>query len=280
MQKILITGISGFLGSHLYKALQNDFEVVGTYHHAEIESLPNIVKVDFNDKNAITKVFVQHQPDIVIHTAAISSIAACEKNEAYSYNINVEASTLLAALSKEYNAKFIFCSTDLVFDGKKGNYLETDLPNPINVYAKQKLKAEQDIKKTNNHALIVRLPLMIGDNKNGVSGVVAEMQKNNEQVVPMYLFTNEYRSAALVEDIVKGFEILVKEKVSGIFHLAGNQALNRLQIAQWIKNKYRLEKLKLIPTTHHELRITNRPENVSLNITKMKEMGYNPSLWF
>ncbi len=275
MQKILITGASGFLGTHLYNSLHNKFSIVCLYNNNSLHN-KNAVQFDLTNISAIPSLIDLIQPTVVIHTAAISSITQCEQERKFSFLINVTASEALAKHCKKIKATFIFCSTDLVFDGTKGNYTEEDIPNPINKYGRQKYEAEKKIITINKDAIIVRLPLMIGENKKSLAGVVAEMKLKNEQEAIMYLFTNEYRSPALVEDIVLGFESLLNKKTSGTYHMGGSQKLNRLEIAEFVKREYNLNKLKLIPITHQQLGITNRPADVSMVSNKMCALGYNP----
>jgi dTDP-4-dehydrorhamnose reductase len=268
MQKLVLTGSNGFLGTHFDRLLHTQYHIVGIYNTEKNDSIQESYKVDIANRTDLAHAIEKIQPDIIVHTAAISSIAACEKEETRSYAINVDASVQLAALAKKTKAVFIFCSTDLVFDGKKGYYKEEEIPNPINKYGEQKYIAEQKIREANADAIIVRLPLMIGENKRGFAGVIAEMK-----------YSNEYRTPALVEDIVKGIQILIEKKVVGIYHIAGKQRLNRLQIAHYVKATYALSEVALLPTTHFEKNITNRPEDVSLDITKIAQLGFQPSLF-
>jgi dTDP-4-dehydrorhamnose reductase len=266
------------LGSYLYAALKEDYKIIGTYHNSNAPNLVNAIKIDLANIEAVGSLVEKIRPDVLIHTAAISSIAACEKDEIYSYKVNVEATAEMAWMAKLCKAKFIFCSTDLVFDGVKGNYKETDLPNPINIYGEQKARAEKFSKDVNEDSIIVRLPLMIGENKTGTAGVIADMQIKNMQKGEMHLFTNEYRSPAMVEDIVQGIVLLMQKEVKGVYHLGGNEILNRYQIAGRIKAKYSLKDIQLSPTTHQAQNITNRPADVSMDNSKMKTLGYNPSI--
>jgi dTDP-4-dehydrorhamnose reductase len=276
MQKILLTGASGFLGNYIIDGLKNKYEIIGLCNKQQQEKLQNNFFIDLANVEQLEEIFKKVQPDIVIHTAAISSIIQCEKDVDYAYQVNVIASTQLATLCNINNIKFIFCSTDMVFDGKKGNYTETDIPNPINIYGTQKYEAEIGILQANENAILARLPLMIGENKNGNAGVVAEMQEKNETAAAIHLFTNEFRTPALVEEVVQGLKILIKNNCVGIYHVSGSQKLNRLQIAEYIKEKYNLSNLKLIPTTHQAIGITNRPQDISMDNKKMIALGYNP----
>jgi dTDP-4-dehydrorhamnose reductase len=279
LQNLLLTGSAGFLGTHFHDQLKNEYHIIGIYNTTKNNLINENYQLDITNTIALKTIVEKIKPNIIVHTAAISNIAECEKKEVTSYAVNVTASVQLARLAKQSNATFIFCSTDLVFDGTKGNYKETDLPNPLNIYGAQKFEAEQKIIAANKNSIIVRLPLMLGVNYYRTSGIVAEMQQKNIFQSTMHLFTNEYRSAALVEDVITGFKIILNNKTAGIFHIAGVTKLNRLQIAEYIKQKYKLDNLTLIATTHLQQNITNRPQDVSLNIEKMSALGYNPTLF-
>ena len=147
MKKILITGISGFIGNYLHKYKPDNIQLIGTYFknkpvlfETEICEL-NLMRVDDFIKNNIQKF------DIVIHCAAESSLVECEKNQERAYILNSEATEKLVSWSFKQKSKFLFLSTDIVFDGNKGEYSETDNPQPINVYGQSKLEAEQKILK-------------------------------------------------------------------------------------------------------------------------------------
>lgn len=276
MQKLLLTGSNGFLATHFYNLLQNKYRIIGLYHNAKNEAITESYKADLQNIEALKQLLHLVKPSIIVHTAAISSIARCEANEAYAYAINVTATAFLATYCAVNNIAFVFCSTDLVFDGIKGNYTETDLPNPINIYGEQKYIAEQKVITANKNALIVRLPLMIGENKKGFAGVIAELRYKEQHNEPAFLFTNEYRSVALVDDVVNGINLLLQKKQTGTFHLAGANIMSRWDIGNYIKKAHKLSQLHIVATTHQEKNISNRPANVSFNIDKMKKLGYLP----
>jgi dTDP-4-dehydrorhamnose reductase len=277
MHKLLLTGSGGFLGTHFFNQLHKQYNIEGIYNTTQNAAIPQSHKINITNTAHLQQLVLAIQPNIIVHTAAISSIAQCEANTQNSYTINVTASIQLATLAKQVGAQYVFCSSDLVFDGINGNYTETDTPNPINIYAKQKYIAEQKIIEINPNAIIARLPLMIGKNKNGLTGVVAEMQQYDLQHKSMHLFTNEYRTPVLVQDVVEGIKILLQENATGIYHIAGAKKMNRLQIAQYIKQQYNLENIQLIGTNHQQKNITNRPGDVSLNITKIQSLGFVPT---
>jgi dTDP-4-dehydrorhamnose reductase len=276
VKKVFITGISGFLGSFLQQQWQQLYEVYGCYNTTLPINSNNCTSVELTDTKKLEALLDNVMPDVVLHTAAISSIAECEKNYDYAYNVNVAVTKFLAMYCAKHKISFIFCSTDLVFDGKKGMYTEVDIPNPINMYGQLKFEAEKEILRSNKNACITRLPLLVGENKRSLAGVIADLQLKNENRQPAYLFTNEYRSPAWLKDISKGFEIIMESSISGICNVAGPETINRYELGMKLKQSHNLFDLEILPTTHLQQNILNRPANAGLLIDKMRSYGYNP----
>jgi len=163
MKKLLITGISGFLGWNLSQLAIKNWQIYGTYfsHTLEIAGI-NLYKVDLTDFLAVKKILLEIKPDAVIHLAAQSQPNFCQKNPELSYKINVSSTINLAQLSAEFQIPFLFTSTDLVFDGTHPPYQESDRVSPINLYGEQKAEAEQEILNVYPESIICRMPLMFG----------------------------------------------------------------------------------------------------------------------
>src|SRR2546430_7509700 len=129
-----ITGGGGLTGSHLLRAAATaapEWQVRGlTRAH-----------LDLTDFNAVRRLFGKDKPELIIHCAALTKTGACQQNPALARKLNVELTRILTDLAA--GIPFVFFSTDLVFDGRKGHYIETDSVNPLNVYAETKLDAEQ-----------------------------------------------------------------------------------------------------------------------------------------
>ena len=93
-------------------------------------------------------------PKLIIHAAAMVGIEACNKNKLLCRKINIQGTRNIADYAKKNSIRFIYISTDYVFDGKKGNYNEANKPNPQSIYGKSKLSAENIVKTLNNYLII------------------------------------------------------------------------------------------------------------------------------
>jgi dTDP-4-dehydrorhamnose reductase len=278
MKRILITGITGFLGWNLWQSLKDEYDVYGTYCHIEdLADEPNMFKLDLLDDDDVENTIDKISPDILINTAAHSSIAACEDDYDFTELLNVHSVANLASLCLKNDISLVQCSTDMVFDGKVGNYTEQSTAKPINNYGAQKNAAEKIIALLNPRSLIVRLPLMIGESPYSSSGIVADLKAQAKERGYTEAFKDEYRSAALVADVCQGIRICLEKKLNGLVHVAGANKLSRLQIAEYVRAAYNIENLEIKPTTHASKGINNRPKDVTLNINKLRSYGYCPT---
>jgi dTDP-4-dehydrorhamnose reductase len=276
MKKILVTGISGFLGWHIAEHLQNDFKLLGIYNKTKPE-LKNIEleQLNLTDNRSGTSFLNQHQPDAILHLAANSNPNDCEQNPS-SQVINVDVTVNLAKYSAAQNIPFIFTSTDLVFDGENAPYSPTDTPNPIMVYGKQKLEAEQKVLKVNPKAIVTRMPLMYGLPKNGL-GFMNAWLRNLQAGRNIYCFTDEYRTATFGGDAAQGIFALLKNKASGIFHLGGGERMSRFEFATQMATHFGLDKNLIIPSLQKDVNMpAKRPADVSLDSNKAFTFGFLP----
>ena len=228
-----ITGAGGLIGSHIVRAAPQEWAARG------------LTRMDFDltDFAAMRAAFAREQPQLVIHCAAMSKTGACEANPELAQLNNVEVTRVLCELAADI--PLIFFSTDLVFDGTRGNYAETDLPNPLNVYARTKLDAER-IALANPRHTVVRTSLN--------AGITARGDAFNELWRAVWqrgevlsLFTDEFRCPLAAEVTARAVWELAAAERPGLYHLAGAERLSRHEIgellaARWPQLQPRLER--------------------------------------
>ncbi|MDD1444500.1 sugar nucleotide-binding protein, partial [Dolichospermum sp. ST_sed3] len=193
MKKLLLTGASGFLGWNICLSAQGEWVAHGVVHRG-VKKIPSAFAhhCDIRDAAALKKLVREVAPHAVIHTAAISDANYCQQHAEETYSINVSATALLAEICAEMHIPFVFTSSDLVFDGKKGNYNETDEVNPLSKYGEQKAEAEKRVLKIYPEAAVCRMPLMIADG--GGMGYLHSFVAKAKQGDQFKLFTDEFRS--------------------------------------------------------------------------------------
>lgn len=277
MKKLLLTGASGLLGWNICKAARHQWAVHGVVCSAAFD-IPGVTlhRLNLTDTHGFKKRFTEIQPDAVLHTAAITDANYCQQHPHESYSINVIAAALLAELCAERNIPFVFTSSDLVFDGKKGNYSEADEPNPVSRYGEQKAEAEKRVLKIYPQAAICRMPLMIGDGGIGGKGYLHSFLTKAKNGEPLKLFTDEYRSPLGGMSAAKGL-LLALQKFKGIWHLGGRERLSRFQLGEKIAKAFGTPLSQLIPAKQSEMLMpAPRPADVSLDSGKAYHNGFCP----
>lgn len=183
--------------------------------------------LDLLDFAAVRNAFQEQKPDTIIHCAALSKSPDCQANPALAYKINVETTAVLAELAA--TIPFIFFSTDMVFDGCRGNYIETDAVNPLNVYAETKVAAEQIVLSNPRHT-VIRTSLNGGVSPTGDRGFNEQMRLAWEAGQTLNFFIDEYRSPIPASATARAAWELLQKNKTGLFHIAGAERLSRAQI--------------------------------------------------
>jgi dTDP-4-dehydrorhamnose reductase len=268
----LVTGSSGLLGKNLMSVLSGDSEVVGIDRYVP-EGEKDLI-VDITERKEILKSIATIAPDIVVHTAAETNVDRCETERAHARRINVDGTANIAAASARSRAKLILISTDYVFDGRKGNYLETEKPNPISFYGLTKLEAERIVASTSSNSLIIRPSVLYGwhtDKLNFATWILKGLRERQTlKVVNDHINSPTY-AGNLADAICKA----ISRNSRGILHVAGSERVSRFDFARRIAERFDLDESLLVPVEMKDLNwIARRPRDSSLNVRKAeKELG-------
>lgn len=212
-----ITGAGGLIGSYLQRSAPAHWQVRGLTREA----------LDLTDKTAVEQLFKTDQPALVIHSAALSKSVACEKDPPLAHKLNVEVTQQVAALAADI--PLFFFSTDLVFDGKRGNYDETSSVNPLSVYGHTKAEAEQIVLRNPRHT-VIRTSLNAGISPTRDRGFNEEMRAAWESGRTLNLFVDEFRSPIPAFVTARAVWELIDKRATGLFHVAGAERLSRVDI--------------------------------------------------
>ena len=206
----------------------------------------------------------------------MTNVDLCEEQKEACRQINVEAVRNMHQICSEIGTHFIHISTDFIFDGIKGNYKETDVPNPLSVYGKSKLKSEEILLKSKIKFTILRTILVYGKgNSLGRKNIVLwikEMLENKKQIT---IVNDQYRMPTYVEDLAMACKISIDKKTNGIFNISSTQLLSIFQIAQQVAEVFGLQKELIIPISTEILdQKAPRPPKTGFNLSKTnKELG-------
>jgi dTDP-4-dehydrorhamnose reductase len=277
MRKLLITGANGFLGWNICRLAKNTCHLFGTVYSNQVE-IPNVntIRIDLTNHSELKRLFAEVRPDAVIHTAAASDPNYCQVNPDVSYGINVDASLNIALLCSDHMIPYVYTSTDLVFDGLKAPYRESDPVCPVSVYGEHKAQAEERILKAYPKSAICRMSLMFG-----LSGPVANsfmqpmilaMREGRE----LSLFADEFRTPLSARAAVVGL-LLALSKVCGIIHLGGKERISRYDFGKLMERIFKFEDARIKPCKQDDiLMAAPRPKDVSLDSSKAAALGFNP----
>lgn len=275
---MLVTGLSGFLGYALGKILPDTYEVVATFHEKRPEAFGgNLVRVDLADPEAVAGALSLANPQAVIHMAAISQPNICETDLKRTAAVNVAATATIARWCARHHRSLVFTSTDLVFDGTAAPYGETDAPNPLNAYARQKVSAEGAILAQHPRAVICRMPLMFGYGGPHGKGFTQDMVNTIALRRPVRLFTDEFRTplstACAATALLKALDW-----PGGIYHLGGPERVSRFELGRRIAANLGVGTTHLQPLTQDALpMVAPRPADVSLDNRKARAVGFAPA---
>lgn len=282
--RILITGVSGFVGRHLANRLlqQNDVVVAGTgralirptHLPAQVQYLP----LDLLNPRDVLDVLVNFQPHIVIHSAAMSKPNDCEEQQTLCYAVNVQATQHVVDACKVCNCRLLLMSTDFVF-GDDGPFAEDDAYNALNYYGQSKVLAEVLVKNSGLRWSIVRTVLVYGPQLPGLQPTFPQWVRGNlQEGKTILVFTDQYRTPTYVADLVEGIVAIVKLNARGIFHLCGEETFTPFDIAQLVAAHGGFDAQLLKPVTRATFaEPARRPIRSTLDITKAKsELGYAP----
>ena len=261
-----ITGANGLIGNYLVRIAPKSAP------HRRVRAL---TRNDFDllDFDAVRREFQKDKPQLVIHCAAVSTITGAQADPGLARRVNVEVTRLLAELAAE--AQFIFFSTDLVFDGRKGNYGESDAPNPLHIYGETKAAAEQVVLKNQGHT-VVRLSINGGISRPGNRGFNEQLHQAWKSGGTMKLFTDEFRSPLPAVETARAVWELAEKRCHGLFHVAGADKLSRWQIGQLLAGRHPELKASMEPASARDFAGPPRALDTSLNVAKVQKVLSTP----
>jgi len=263
MKLAWITGAHGLIGNYLVQAAPR---------FAPRWRLRALTRADFDllDSDAVRREFAKDQPQLVIHCAAITAVSDAQKNPVLARRVNVEATKLLAELAAAI--PFVFFSTDLIFDGRKGNYVETDAANPLHIYGETKLAAGEIVRKNPRH-LVIRTSLNAGASLSGNRSFNEQLHASLRSAGQgMALFTDEFRCPIPAVETARAVWELAQKNCTGIYHVTGAEKLSRWQTGQLLLKRWPEVTMKIESGLAKNFPGPPRPLDTSLDISKAQKV--------
>jgi dTDP-4-dehydrorhamnose reductase len=284
MKTILVTGSNGLLGQKIIYALK-DKEGIRCISTSRGENRMKardgytFESLDITNTAEVQRILEKYSPDVVINTAAMTNVDACETRREEAMIMNVEAVENLIGCCIKFNSHLVHLSTDFVFNGTNGPYIETDEPDPLSYYAYTKLEAEKKIRESNLKWTIIRTIIIYGVvDDNSRSNVVLwaiNSLKNNKTIT---VINDQFRSPTLSEDLANACIAAAVKGVTGIYHVSGREVMNILDIVKIVADFFQLDSSYIQPVSSEDLRQpAKRPPVTGFIIDKaVKELEFHP----
>jgi len=284
MIKILITGSNGLLGQKLSGLIleTKNIKLIATSKGENKQAIKKgytYAAMDITQALEVANIINYYKPDVVINTAAITNVDTCHTNHELCWDVNVNAVTNLIDACRKTKSKLIHISTDFIFDGLDGPYLETAIPNPISYYGKSKWAAEQLIIQSDIKWAILRTILVYGVVKNlSRSNIVLWAKNALQKGETIKVVNDQWRTPTLAEDLATICILAAQKNVQGIYNASGKDRLSILELVQAVADFYSLDKSLIIPISSASLnQAAKRPAKTGFILDKaVADLGYSP----
>jgi dTDP-4-dehydrorhamnose reductase len=282
--KILVTGSNGLLGQKLIDLYKNktEFELIATARgNDRYQEKSGYVyeSLDITNETEVQNILAKYKPDVLINTAAMTNVDACETDKEGCDALNITAVKYLVNACNANGVHLVHLSTDFIFDGTHGPLLETEKPNPLSYYGLSKLKGEEEVINNSNSWAILRTVL--------VYGIVSDMSRSNivlwakgalESGKTINVVADQFRTPTLAEDLAMGCKLAADKKAQGIYNISGKDYMSVFDLVYKVADFWKLDKTLLNMSTSEGIKQpAKRPPITGFILDKaMQELGYAP----
>ena len=277
---IMVTGSCGQLGYDVMQKLSNGiYNVIGT-DIKEKSCFKNYIKMDITNFLEVKNVLDYIKPDIIIHCAAWTAVdlAEDEDNKDKVYNLNVNGTKNLVSYCAKSNCKFVYISTDYVFEGRGELPWEPDNKeySPINYYGFTKLEGEKIVSKLLNKYFIIRIAWVFG--LNGNNFVKTMISLANKGIKELRVVDDQIGTPTYTYDLAQLLADMIQTDKYGYYHATNEGGfISWADFAEEIFKQTNQEVLiKRVSTEEYGISSARRPLNSRLDKKKLIEKGFNP----
>lgn len=283
-KRILVTGSNGLLGQKIiygYKA-NPSFELIATargQNRMRDTKGYSYREMDITNRDSVFQVLAEEKPEVVINTAAMTNVDACEQDHEGCDLLNVTAVQYLADACDALKIHLIHISTDFIFDGIDGPYREDDTPNPLSYYGHSKLKSEEIVKKCTCPWSIIRTVLVIGITEGmSRSNIVLWAKGALEKGQTINVVNDQFRTPTLAEDLALGCMLIADKGATGVYNISGKDFMSIYELVQHVAEYWNLDRTLIKSSSSEKLgQPANRPPITGFQLAKaMDQLGYNP----
>ena len=269
--RALVIGGSGQIGGWLLRTLaERGHEALGTYATV---AYPGLAKLDAADLDASAAWVRSQKPDVVFYPAGFTWVDGCERDPAKARSANLEQPLNVARAAAESGAKFVYFSTDYVFDGHAGPYDEASPANPLSIYGRSKYEAELALAEALGDAqLTVRTTWVFGPERQG-KNFSYQLAKALSAGKSLDCPSDQVSSPSYGPDIARAVVGLVEGGHSGLINVSGPEVMGRVEFARGLARGFGLDPSLIVSKTTAELgQGAPRPLSSGLTCRKLESL--------
>lgn len=242
-RRILVTGAGGMAGSYAAEVFLGDVVIAaGTG--------AGLVHLDVCDSEEVASVVSDVEPDVVLHLAAATDVDRCEQDPDWAYRTNAIGTQHVALACQRSGAVLVYVSTGAIFSGEKAEpYIEFDTPQPVNVYGRSKLAAEQIVTSLLQRYYIVRTGWMVGGGVKDKKFVGKIARLLMEGQTPLRVVNDTWGSPTYAHDLLEGIRALLKTGYYGVYHLVNKGRCTRYEIALVVRDLLDRRDITIVPVS-------------------------------
>lgn len=278
--RLLVTGASGLVGSVVAARAREDWQVSGVYHRHPV-SLAGVHfhRLDLTDAQEVSTLVRSLKPAAIVHAAAMTDVDQVEHDRQTAEAVNVQATAHLARAVEAVGARMVYVSSDMVLDGERSWYKESDAARPINFYGQTKLAGERQVQELSSNYVVARTALVYGQPVCGDNSASEWLLEALRAGRPVRLFHDQYRTLIWVDSLAEALLELCTIDWTGLIHLGGPQRLSRFEFGRKVCKVYSLPDNLLEPVSMDDVEVAAaRPRDVSLDTTLARALLRTPLL--
>jgi dTDP-4-dehydrorhamnose reductase len=274
---MLFTGGSGLLAVNWAQAVRDPCALTLGLHNRKISLSKTFAKkIDLESVDKLTRILEELNCKVVVNAAGLASVEQCESDPALAHHVNVTLASNVAKACANLGVQLVHISTDHLFSGQEPMVTEDHPIAPVNVYGKTKAEAEYRVSEINLGALVIRTNFYGWGTsyRQSFSDMVIKRLRSHQEIT---LFQDVYYTPVLIDNAAKVVHDLIDLKVSGIFHVVGDDRISKYEFGLRIAEKFGLDSSKIIPGfLAKQSRFTQRPFDMSLSNSKVKNLLGRP----
>jgi dTDP-4-dehydrorhamnose reductase len=230
----MLFGASSMLGWSLLRARPS----ATAYCNTSTRPVPAGVVggIDLDDEPAVAALFARERPRVIVQCAGVCDVENCERSPEFAWQVNVDAMRILIAHAPA-EARIVYCSSDHVFSGDSGPYDETSPTDPLSVYGRTRVAAEQ-LMLARENTVVVRSGPWIGPSASGRNGHLDWLRSRHARGMPLTVVADEARSVVWAEQAAQRVWAIADATITGIRHLVTGTAVSRPELARFLDAKF------------------------------------------